>query len=157
MEFDLLGDPIPEGRGKAGRTGHVPTSENASKIRTLLVAGMTNAQIAQQLGITVPTLRKHYFHSGRVKPKLAREMAVSESKAKLMLQLQGQADKGSVSAMKALYAIFDKAELAILEEKLGQEQPKEKSQGVKRHRELIGRDADDALEAELSREVHGLH
>lgn len=157
VEFDLLGDPIPEGRGKAGRTGHVPTAENASKIRTLLVSGMTLGDIARQVGVSVPTLRKHYFHSGRVKPKVAREMAVSEAKAKNMLLLQRQADKGSVSAMKALHAIYEKAEMSILDEKLGADAGKEKSHGLKRQRELIGRDADEALEAELMREAYGPH
>lgn len=157
-KFDLLGDPIPEGRGKPGRTGHVPTAENARKIRSLLVAGLKNAQIARELGITVPTLKKHYFHNGKVNAKLAREMAIAEMRARNILRLDAEADKGNVSAMRALEPLLEKAERDLVERELSREKPaKEQAPGVKRHRELMGHEADDELEAELMREAYGPH
>lgn len=157
-KFDLLGDPIPEGRGKPGRTGHVPTAENARKIRSLLVAGLKNARIARELGITVPTLKKHYFHNGKVNAKLAREMAIAEMRARNILRLDAEADKGNVSAMRALEPLLEKAERDLVERELSREKPaKEQAPGVKRHRELMGHEADDELEAELMREAYGPH
>lgn len=155
-KFDLLGDPIPEGRGKPGRTGHVPTSENARKIRALLVAGMKPAEIAKQLGISGPTLRKHYFANGKINVKMARQMATSEMRARNILRLDAQADKGNVSAMRTLETLIDKAEREMIETELGRDGgAKEKSPGVKQQRELLGYEADDDLEQELMRESDG--
>lgn len=154
-KFDLLGDPIPDGRGEPGRTGHIPTAENAKKIRALLVSGMKNPQIARELGISVPTLRKHYFQSGKINAKLAREMAIAEMRARNILRLDAQADKGSVSAMRALEPLIDKAEREIIERDMGSDAPHEKSQGLKRQRELLGHEADDELDRELLQEADG--
>lgn len=154
QKFDLLGDPIPDGRGEPGRTGHIPTAENARRIRALLVAGMTNTQIAADLGITVPTLRKHYFHNGKVNAKLAREMAIAEMRARNVLRLDAEADKGNVSAMRALEPILEKAQRDMAERELGSpETPKEQSFGLKRQREAAGRIADDDLDQELMQEA----
>ena len=58
--LDLLGWPIPEPRD-AGRPEHVPSDENRNKIMMLLVFGRTNAEIAKAIGVSQPTLRKHYL------------------------------------------------------------------------------------------------
>lgn len=157
-KFDLLGDPIPEGRGEPGRTGHIATSENVNKVRALLVANFKNAEIAKQLGITVPTLKKHYFHNGKVRHKLLREMAISEMRARNIMRLDAQADKGNVSAMRTLETMLEKAERDLIEQDMGAEdKPREKSAGLKQRRELQGFEADDELDAELSREAYGPH
>ena len=59
--FDLLGDPILEGFGKRGRPPHIPTEKNRNKIMILLAQGWIDQRISSALGITVPTLRKHFF------------------------------------------------------------------------------------------------
>lgn len=59
--FDLLGDPIPEGRGKVGPTGHIATDKNINKIMILVLFGWRKPEIAAEMRITVPTLNKHYF------------------------------------------------------------------------------------------------
>ena len=119
---------------------------------------MKNARIARELGITVPTLKKHYFHNGKVNAKLAREMAIAEMRARNILRLDAEADKGNVSAMRALEPLLEKAERDLVERELSREKPaKEQAPGVKRHRELMGHEADDELEAELMREAYGPH
>ncbi|WOI30053.1 hypothetical protein [Sulfitobacter dubius] len=124
----------------------------------MLVAGLNNSQIARELGISVPTLRKHYFQSGKIKAKMAREMAIAEMRARNILRLDAQADKGSVSAMRALEPLLEKAEREIAEREMGSDQPRQQSPGVKQRRELMGHEADDELERELSQESsHGLH
>lgn len=152
VNFDLLGDPIPEGRGKAGRTGHVATKENASKIRVLLLAGMSVGDIAKHLGISAPTLRKHYFHSGKVNARLAQKMALSETRARNMIRLQEQADKGNVSAIKEMNRITDKIERDIIEREMADD-PKQESLGVKGQRALDAHSAEDDLSAELDNEA----
>ena len=71
--FDLLGDPIPEGRGEPGRPEHIPTSQNINRVRTLLLAGMQKAAIARELGaridaqLAMARLRRHVqFTTARV-------------------------------------------------------------------------------------------
>jgi hypothetical protein len=110
-EFDLFGEPLPLNRGKPGRNDHVPTAENANKIRLLLVAKWTLPRIAEEIGISVPTLRKHYFASGKINVAHAREMAAAEVKGRTLLQLSAAADAGNVSAMKELRSIADQAEI----------------------------------------------
>lgn len=108
VKFDLLGHPIPERHGKSGRNGHVPTPEIASKIRVLLVANMPLERIATEVDLSIPTLRKHYFQNGKVNRRHAREMALAEAKARNLLQLQAEGDKGNVSALKEVRKIVER-------------------------------------------------
>jgi hypothetical protein len=130
--FDLLGDPIPEGRGEPGRTGHIPTSQNAKKIRLLLVADWTLDQIAGEIGISVPTLRKHYFANGKVNRKLAKSIAVREVKGRTLLQLDKAAEEGKVAAIKTILAIAEKESLTELPKAMQPERkPKVEPKGKK--------------------------
>jgi hypothetical protein len=112
-EFDLLGDPIPEGRGDPGRTGHIATAENVNKVRLLVAAKWTAQQIAEELGISVPTLNKHYFRNGSIKK--AKLVVLSEARGRLMLQLNAAAEAGNVAAMKELSKLIDRVELEEIE------------------------------------------
>ena len=44
-EFDMLGDPIPEGRGKPGATGHILSVRNAQLAAISEVRGRTLLQL----------------------------------------------------------------------------------------------------------------
>ncbi|MBV6636677.1 MAG: hypothetical protein KI788_12330 [Mameliella sp.] len=115
---------------------------------------MKNQQIAKEIGISVPTLRKHYFQNGKIKARLAREMAIAEMRARNILRLDAQADKGNVSAMRALEPLLEKAERELIERDLGEaDKPQEQSLGRKREREVAGFEADDELDRELSKEA----
>lgn len=113
--FDLLGDPIPASRGEPGRTGHIATAENVRRIRALLVAGMQKGEIARELGISVPTLTKHYFASGRISYAAARSKAIAEMRAKAVMLLDREAAKGSVPAIKAIAAAADRAAVEMMD------------------------------------------
>lgn len=111
-EFDLLGHPIPDNHGKVGANGHTPSAETINKVRGLLVSGIDKKDIAAELGITMPTLTKHYFQSGKINVRLARAKARSEQRAKLMLKLDEAIDGGNVSAMRTMKQILDEEDLA---------------------------------------------
>lgn len=100
--FDLLGDPIPEGFGKRGRPPHIPTKENRNKIMLLLAQGWTDARIAASLGITVPTLKKHYFSVLKV-----RDAARDRVEAIGLLTLWNLGREGNVAAMKEYFRRHD--------------------------------------------------
>lgn len=105
-KFDLLGDPIPDNYGKAGANGHIATAENINKVRLLLIAGMDKKDIAAELGISQPTLTKHYFQSGCKAVKDARRRALADERAKNLLRLDKAAEKGNVTAIKELNAVL---------------------------------------------------
>ncbi|WP_136441623.1 hypothetical protein [Pacificoceanicola onchidii] len=111
QKFDLLGDPIPDNHGKPGANGHIATAENVSKVRGLLASGKDKRDIALELGITLPTLTKHYFQSGKLSVKNARRKARADLRAKLMLKLDEQVGKGNVSAMRTMKQILDEEDV----------------------------------------------
>ncbi len=62
--------------------------------------------VASAVGITQPTLRKHYFH------ELAqRRVAGLMMKAHQLQRLNTEAEKGNVAAEKALFAIIDREQV----------------------------------------------
>lgn len=104
MMFDLFGDPVPPNRGKRGRPQHIPTAENRHRVTIWFALGYAPEQVAEALGITMPTLRKHYFSelSGQRTARMKLE-------AKNMLAIVDQVDKGNASAM----ALLDKKLAAL--------------------------------------------
>lgn len=132
QSFDLLGDPIPDGRGKPGATGHIATAENTNKVRWLLVSNAKKPEIAKQLGISIPTLNKHYFKKQSL--KAARLRAISEAQSRMLLLLDRAAEKGSVSAMKEIGKIARQAELDCLASDIRKPLPSAKPLGIKAQR-----------------------
>ena len=102
--FDLLGDPIPDGWGGRGRPPHIPTTENRNKVIVLQAVGRTDDEIAAALGISKPTLRKHYF--SEMKSRTAARFRVE---AAMLTVLMTQAGDGSVPAIKELDRHLERA------------------------------------------------
>lgn len=75
-----------------GKTApHAPTDKLRRDVRALAAMGNSTDDIAEFIGITAPTLRKHYWielHQGRVHGKIANGK-----------RLQEAAQKGNVTAM----------------------------------------------------------
>ncbi|MFT4129953.1 hypothetical protein [Labrys sp. (in: a-proteobacteria)] len=115
--FDLLGDPIPPNHGKRGRPQHVPTKENSNKIMLLLAQGWPDARIAGAMGITVPTLKKHYFSLLR-----SRDVARDRVEAIGLLTYWNQGREGNVAAMKEFFRRHDASIGPIFEDKVDREQ-----------------------------------
>ncbi|WP_320176638.1 helix-turn-helix domain-containing protein [Roseovarius pacificus] len=113
-DFDMLGDPIPDNHGKPGANGHTPNAKTVNRVRTLHASGVPKKTIAEELGISQPTLNKHYFKNGRLNMRAAKKRALTELKAKMILRLEEAADKGNVSAIKALIKFVEEEELAEL-------------------------------------------
>ncbi|WIW88973.1 hypothetical protein K3M67_03045 [Sphingobium sp. V4] len=106
-DFDLLGDPIPEGHGRRGRPAHMPTDENRRKVMLLAAFDKNEEQIAAALSITPPTLRKHYFRELR-----SRLEARHRLEGKLLSALVKEVDAGNVSAIDKLFKRLDRHDLA---------------------------------------------
>jgi len=104
--FDLLGDPIPEGWGKRGRPPHRVTAENRCKVMLLLAINRRQDQIAAALGISEPTLRRNYFRELKTK-----EDARFRVEGTRMLRLYQEVESGNVAAIKELGKALEKGDL----------------------------------------------
>lgn len=109
----LFGWPVAEPRERAGRPEHVPTEENRNKIMMLLVFGLTNKEIAQAIGISQPTLRKHYL-----------QQLAERSRARLQLDairygaLFEKVKAGDVPAIKELDKMLSRHDQALLAQRV---------------------------------------
>jgi IS30 family transposase len=109
--FDLLGDPIPEGHGKRGRPPHLVTEEKRRTIIQLLAFGWTIEKIAAALNCTPPTLRKNYFRELAAKAE-----AKARVEAKLISSLMAEAEAGNVSAIDKYLKRLDRSVPAPLQQ-----------------------------------------
>jgi predicted ArsR family transcriptional regulator len=101
-EFDLFGNPYDVGPRKAGRPEHEPTEENIINIMVLLASGMTNREVAKTVGISVPTLRKHYLHLTK-----NRAVLLARLKARLRTAQIQQGLAGNAAALSASLRMLD--------------------------------------------------
>ena len=108
LEFDLLGDPVPRNKGRQGRPEHVPTDANRRVVVLAFAMGRSDAEVATMLGITLPTLRKHYFSEWS-----KRRSARLRVDGVLLMRLAELADAGNVAAIKALDKKLTSARLGI--------------------------------------------
>lgn len=88
-------------KGERGRPAHVWTQEISNKIKLLLAMGWNNGRIASAIGVTEPTLRKHYFSELKV-----RAIARDAMNAERAWQLWKLSAAGNVGAMKAFDAFL---------------------------------------------------
>jgi len=139
VEFDLLGDPIPEGFGRRGRPPHTPTDEKRRIVIQLLAFGKSVEFISAALSITPPTLRKNYFRELR-----AREEARARVEGSLLSSLMAEAEKGNVSAIDKYFKRLERHDLSQLAAVAANRQPSEEDQrrkvGKKEARRLAAGD-----------------
>lgn len=125
--FDLLGDPIPEGHGKRGRPTHIATVKNRNKVIMLLALGWANPRIAKALGITPPTLKKNYFRELKV-----RDDARDRLDASLADMLWDAAKSGNVAAMKEFRKLVERNDLMLAQTSFAGEKSDTKDTTAKR-------------------------
>ncbi|WP_339347488.1 hypothetical protein [uncultured Sphingomonas sp.] len=110
---DLFGDPIqPRSEGR-GRPEHRWTLENSNKVLLAFARGLTVKQAATAIGVSVPTLRKHY--SSEV---AQRDAAALRFEMVQLARLNDGAKAGSVAAEKELGRRLEKARLDALSEEV---------------------------------------
>lgn len=101
---DLFGQPVPRERVRGrGRPEHVWTLKNSNRINLLFATGHDLKDAAKVLGISMPTLRKHYFS------EVAQwETARLKLKAQQLEQLHAEGQAGNVAAIKELFKQMDR-------------------------------------------------
>ncbi|WP_336801466.1 hypothetical protein [Kaistia sp. MMO-174] len=127
QDLDLFGNPLVVADPKLGRPPHEPTEENIIFIMVLLAAGYTNKQVAATLGLTVPTLRKHYLHLLKQK-----DLMLDRMRTKLRVSQIKQGLGGNATALNAALATLDKIQAENAEKKVA----KRSSDAVERPKRL---------------------
>lgn len=103
---DLLGDPVDRNHGGSGRPQHKATDENRRLVAIALAFGRSIDDIALSLGVSLPTLRKHY--KGELKAQRALRHRLD---MRLLVNLLRESDAGNVSATRELQARLDREDL----------------------------------------------
>jgi hypothetical protein len=112
-DVDLFGDPIqPRSEGR-GRPEHCWSRENSNKVLLAFARRLSVKDAATAIGVSVPTLRKHY--SSEV---AQRDAAALRFEMVQLSRLNEGAKAGSVAAEKELGRRLDKAALQHLAEKV---------------------------------------
>ncbi len=96
--LDLFGDPVPPEHVGRGRPPHTVTEKNRQKVMLLLALERSDDEVASAIGITAPTLRKHYFREMK-----ARREARLRLDGALLGALASEAAAGNVAAVKELF------------------------------------------------------
>ena len=112
-EVDLFGDAVVSRREGRGRPEHSWSLANSNKVLLAFVRGLTVKQAATAIGVSVPTLRKHYSS------ELAqRDAAAVRFEMVQFSRLNELAKAGSVPAEKELARRLEKAHLAALSDQV---------------------------------------
>lgn len=109
MPFDLLGHPVPANKGCKGRPQHAPTAENLEKIVLTYAMGGSDADAAAAIGVSIDTMKLHYFASPELQRLRRNARAITE--AELLGRLNEQSKAGKVAATEKLLKRLDKARL----------------------------------------------
>lgn len=117
LNFDLLGDFNPQEGRSRGRPEHRRTDENANKVRLLLGVGWTQKDIAAALGVTQPTLKKHYFSELKFRGEARRQV-----EATVWMELMNQVAKGNVGAIREFNRRIEKFDLDAAGDRLRAQQ-----------------------------------
>lgn len=137
---DLFGVPIPARRGKRGRPAHVWSQENSNRINLLFATGHEPKDCASALGISMPTLRKHYFFELE-----GHEAAALKLRAKNLASLAEQAESGSVAAIKELDQQIERGNLRTMSRNVQGRKSVEAEKPVKKGKKEMQTDAANAV------------
>ncbi|MBB2973958.1 hypothetical protein [Mesorhizobium sp. RMAD-H1] len=152
--FDLFGNPWVDRPTKRGRPPHEVTQRTRNRVSMLVALGWSNPRIAAAIGITLPTLHKHYFYELR-----QRDVARDRMEVRRLELAWELAEKGNVGAFKEFGKLMDRNDRMEIERAMG-EKPKDDqahkgggSAGKKALDKQRAIDADADLMAELEQEA----
>lgn len=152
--FDLFGNPYVERPTKRGRPPHEVTKKTRNRVSMLVALGWANPRSASALGVTLPTLHKHYFYELR-----QRDVARDRLELRRLELAWEMAEAGNVGAFKEFGKMLERNDRMEIEREMGA-RPKE--DGKSAAAERVGKkvidkqravDADADLMAELEREA----
>jgi hypothetical protein len=116
LPFDLLGQAVPANKGQRARPQHAPTAENLEKAVLLYALGRKDAEVASAVGISIPTLKRHYFSSPDL--QRVRRSARMFFEGELLARLNRDSLAGKTGATEKLLKRLDKAGLGLVDQRI---------------------------------------
>jgi len=113
LGIDLFGDPILPACETRGRPEHSWSLENSNKVLIAFARGLSVKEAAVAIGVSVPTLRKHYFAEVKKRADARLRMEMTQ-----LTRLNAAAAAGNVAAEKELFKRLDKAALVELADRV---------------------------------------
>ena len=117
--FDLFGRPVSASRGKPGRNEHAPDADIAREIRVMLAEGRPMKEIERAVGLSAPTIRKHYFDRATEALREAQARARRDERRKCLLMLSRLVEEGKVAAIRLMLERLDTLDRDALMRELG--------------------------------------
>ena len=114
------------GNKNSGRPEFAPTDEDREKVGVLKAGGMSNEAIAEVIGISEPTLRKHF--------SLELDRATAKVRAELLMARFRSAMGGNVSAQNKM--IEQVTAIDVQTRRAPEKQPKEPKLGKKEEQQI---------------------
>lgn len=115
---DLFGQPLRAERGR-GRPAHTWTPENSCKVSLLLACGHDVMDVARAVGVSKPTLYKHYFNELE-----DRAFAGVKFVGLQLARLNALAEQGNVAAESKLTALVEAERRKVHAARYASEPPK---------------------------------
>jgi hypothetical protein len=106
-EVDLFGLPVVRRGEGRGRPSHQWTLENSNRVLLAFARGLSLEQAAVVIGVSLPTLRKHYFSEVKQQAEAKLRMEMTQ-----LVRLNKTAAEGNVAAEKELGRRLEKAAIA---------------------------------------------
>jgi hypothetical protein len=103
---NLFGEPVPERRSARGRPQKCWTVENSRFLLIAAMLGHSLADAASVIGMSLPTVRKHYFSEVEYWDRAKLRMRI-----KAMGHLIEEMEKGNVAATKQLMKELERADM----------------------------------------------
>lgn len=148
LSRDLWGNLRAMPSGGRGRPSHCWSQENENRVLLGLAMDYRDAEIASGLGISVPTLRKHYFSA--LKRRDMQRMQFELWRAEI---LANEANAGNVTAIRELAKLMDKRDrLRAMREHDGAEKAPRKAPVLgkkERAQEQAGEDLQSGWDGDL--------
>lgn len=150
-KLDLFGNPVRSSKGRRGRPPLEISDEDRDAVEAALVKGYTNQHICDVLGISLPSLKRHFRASLQ-----NRDNARERLKLALMAAMARAAiEERKPAAASKLLEMMRQDELHETEKKMASNSKRPEPVGKKQMSALEALDADAQLEAELEQEAHG--
>jgi len=106
---DLFGEPYEAAERGRGRPAHQPTRETTNRVILGFARCWSVKKVALSIGVSVPTLRQHYFSHVERREQMALMMESVQ-----LGRLNDLAEKGNVSAEKELLKALEKGRIKEL-------------------------------------------
>lgn len=149
---DLFGNPVRPNKGKRGRPALEISQEDRDAVEAALVKGYSNQRICEALGISLPSLKRHF------RPALQmRDQARDRLKLALFAAMARAAiEERKPAAATKLLEMMRQDELLEIETRVAAERSTRPTpEGKKQMTAREALDADAQLEAELEQEARG--